>query len=124
MPLHRGLLIGLPLILLGATAARAECHLSPFAFFPDRNDRVRVQAVTDDQSFCDNSFREGPGYTFTKVSVASPPPHGIIATLGPNHFEYHAMPGYKGRDRYTIRACATVGAKMGCSTLTYNITVK
>ena len=103
-------LLALPL-LLGPAVARAECRLEPFAFFPDRNDTVHARGVTDDQSFCDNSFREGPGYKFTSVTLVKPPPHGIVATLGPGHFEYHALPGYKGRDQYTIRACATVGAR-------------
>ncbi len=80
--------------------------------------------MTDAESFCDNSFREGPGYRFTNISLVKAPPHGIVATLGPNHFEYHAMPNYRGADQYTIRACAVVGARRGCSTLVYNVTVR
>jgi len=110
--------------LLSATTARTECSLSPFVFFPDRNDRVRAVAETDAASFCDNSFREGPGYRFTKVSVVQVPRHGLIATLGPNHLAYRALPNFSGQDRYTIRACATVGARKGCSTLIYDVTVR
>lgn len=69
-------------IVLSAAAAKADCAFSPFAFFPDRNDRVEVNVVTDGRSFCDNSFREGPGYRFTDVRVIAAPPHGLIATLG------------------------------------------
>jgi hypothetical protein len=105
-------------------AAQAACSFSPFAFFPDRNDRVEIAAVTDGESFCDNSFREGPGYRFTDVTIVKAPPHGLIATLGPNHFEYHAMPNFTGSDQYVIRACAIVGERKGCSTLIYNVTVK
>ncbi len=110
--------------LLSVATARAECSFSPYAFFPDRNDRVRVVVETDAVSFCDNSFREGPGYHFTKVSVVQVPPHGLIATLGPNHFAYHALPNFSGPDRYTIRACATVGARKGCYTLIYDVRVR
>lgn len=117
------ILFALPL-LLAAGAARAECQFSPFSFFPDRNDTVRVRVTTDNASFCDNSFREGPGYTFTDVRVLKYPPHGIVATTGANRFAYRAMPNYRGRDQYTIRACATVGARKGCSTLIYDVTVR
>ncbi|WP_158817983.1 hypothetical protein [Methylocapsa sp. S129] len=118
------ILIAAAIVLLGSGAAKADCTLSPFAFFPDRNDRVEVTEVTDDKSFCDNSFREGPGYRFTDVSVVEAPPHGLIATLGPHHFAYHSMPNYRGSDQYSIRACATVGERKGCSTLIYNVTVR
>jgi hypothetical protein len=116
--------IALPLLVVSAAGARADCQLSPFAFFPDRNDTVHVQVVTDDKSFCDNSFREGPGYAFTKVTVTKAPPHGLVATLGPNHFAYRALPDYRGRDQYAIRACADVGSRKGCSTLIYDVIVR
>jgi hypothetical protein len=124
MAFSNSILVATTIALLGAGAAKADCSLGPFAFFPDRNDRVQVAEVTDDKSFCDNSFREGPGYRFTGVSIVKAPPHGLIATLGPNHFAYHSMPNFKGSDQYTIRACAVVGARRGCSTLIYNVTVR
>jgi hypothetical protein len=43
------------------SGAQAKCSFSPYAFFPDRNDLVRIHVQTDAESFCDNSFREGPG---------------------------------------------------------------
>ena len=102
----------------------AVCSFSPYAFFPDRNDRVQIQVQTDAESFCDNSFREGPGYRFTSVTVATPPKHGVIATLGENHFAYHAFAHTHGPDEYVIRACADVGGRLGCSKLTYEIVVR
>lgn len=107
--------------LSGATAG---CAFSPYAFFPDRNDRVRIQVQTDAESFCDNSFREGPGYRFTSVTVAKLPRHGVIATLGESHFAYHAFANYRGPDEYVIRACADVAGRRGCSELTYEIAVR
>ena len=86
------------MIVAATSSARAGCSMSPFEFFPDRNDRVHILIQTDAGSFCDNSFREGPGYRFTDVSVIKPPPHGLVATLGTNHFAYHALPNYKGPD--------------------------
>jgi hypothetical protein len=103
--------------------ALAKCSFSPYAFFPDRNDHVRIQVQTDVESFCDNSFREGPGYHFTSVTVAQPPRHGLIATIGENHFAYHAFPKYNGPDEYVIRACAAVRDRQGCSKLTYQVVV-
>jgi len=105
------------------SGALAKCYFSPYTFFPDRNDHVRILVQTDAESFCDNSFREGPGYHFTSVTVASLPKHGIIATLGENHFAYHAFANYNGSDQYVIRACAVVGDRQGCSQLTYQVLV-
>ena len=102
----------------------AGCSFRPYAFFPDRNDRVQVQVQTDAESFCDNSFREGPGYHFTSVTVATLPKHGLIATLGENHFAYHPFANYHGPDEYVIHACAIVGGRRGCSKLTYKIVVR
>lgn len=113
-----GLLLAAP-----QSGALAKCSFSPFMFFPDRNDHVRILAQTDAESFCDNSLREGPGYHFTSVTVASPPKHGIIASLGENHFAYHAFANYNGSDQYVIRACAIVGDRKGCSQLTYQVVV-
>ena len=124
MAIAKRILVAAAIAAFGSGAAKAACSLSPFAFFPDRNDRVEVTEVTDGESFCDNSFREGPGYRFTDVSVIKAPPHGLIATLGPNHFAYHALPNYRGSDQYAIRACAIVGERKGCSTLIYNVTVR
>ena len=118
------MLLAIALFAAMGAAASAECTFSPFAFFPDRNDFVRVKVATDDKSFCDNSFREGPGYQFTRVTIQKPPPHGIIATVGPNHYTYHAFPNYRGQDQYAIRACANVGTRKGCSTLIYDVTVR
>jgi hypothetical protein len=112
------------LVVAAASVARAECKVDPVEFFPDRNDTVHIRTVTDIESFCDNSFREGPGYKFTDVSVAQLPKHGLIATIGPNHFGYHAFPDHHGPDQYTIRACAVVGKRRGCSTLIYEVTVR
>ncbi|MBV8564463.1 MAG: hypothetical protein JO273_03295 [Methylobacteriaceae bacterium] len=124
MKLIASLLASTPLAAMPSLSVHAECRFSPFSFFPDRNDSVRVEVATDTNSFCDNSFREGPGYKFTKISVVSAPPHGIIATLGPMHYAYHALPNFKGTDQYTLKACAVVQGRHGCSTLTYVVTVQ
>jgi len=105
------------------SGAIARCSFSPYSFFPDRNDSVRILVQTDMESFCDNSFREGPGYHLTSVAVASLPKRGLIATLGENHFAYHAFANYHGPDEYVIRACAVVGERNGCSKLTYQVVV-
>jgi hypothetical protein len=110
--------------LLPLSGALARCAFSPYEFFPDRNDHVKIQVQTDAESFCDNSFREGPGYRFTSVTVARLPSHGLIARLGENHFAYHAFPNYSGPDEYVIRACAIVGQRRGCSKLTYQVVVR
>ncbi len=112
------------LIAFSPVSARAVCAFGPFAFFPDRNDVVHVRVDSDGKGLCDLSFREGPGYHFTDVRPIGAPPHGIVATLGRNHFAYAPLPNFEGQDRLVIRACATVGERKGCSTLLYDVTVR
>jgi len=125
MSATKSLVAAAPLLLIAAASpGRAACLLHAHEFFPERNDRVHVRVETDTKSFCDNSFREGPGYRFTDVSLVKASRQGLVATLGPNHFEYHAFPNRSGSDQYTIRACATVGERRGCSTLIYEVTIR
>jgi hypothetical protein len=107
-----------------ASAAHAECHFSPYAFFPDHNDHVTVQVVTDAKSSCGMGFKAGPGYHFTSASFAKAPPHGVLAQTGPTAFLYKSFDHYRGHDSYAVKVCADVGARHGCSTLAYEVEVQ
>ncbi len=114
-------------ILLAASLsleARAECNFGPFSFFPDRNDAVDIPVVADTGSFCAMKFKEGPGYKFTSASFGTAPPHGVLAKTGPASFLYRSFDGYHGADSYSIRMCADVRGKSGCSTLIYHVEVR
>ncbi|MGP0059325.1 MAG: hypothetical protein ACLPID_08580 [Beijerinckiaceae bacterium] len=104
--------------------ARAECHFAPVSFFPDRNDKADIAVTTDNISFCAMKFLEGPGYKFTSATFGKAPPHGVLAQTGPTAFLYHSFDGYHGSDSYSIRICADVRGKSGCSTLTYHVEVR
>lgn len=104
--------------------AHAECHFAPFSFFPDRNDHVNVAVVADAGSSCAMAFKEGPGYQFTSASFVKAPPHGVLAKTGPTSFLYRPFDGYRGHNSYSIRLCAIVGTKRGCSTLTYHVEIR
>jgi hypothetical protein len=120
----KSIVLAVLLTASGAIGARAECVFSPYEFFPDRNDVVHIAVASDGKGSCDLSFREGPGYRFTDVRPKVYPPHGIIATLGLNHFEYFPKPDFKGGDQFIVRACAIVGGRKGCSTLIYDVTIR
>lgn len=115
---------GLALAVGLSSVAQAECHFSPFAFFPDRNDTVNISVVTDPHSSCAMAFREGPGYHFTSASFGKAPPHGVLAKTGPTAFLYVPFKDYHGPDIYSIKMCADVGVKHGCSTLVYHVDVQ
>jgi hypothetical protein len=103
------------------TLAFADCHFSPYTFFPDRNDHVSIAVTADAGSSCGMAFREGPGYKFTSADFAKAPPHGILSQTGPTAFVYRAFDNYRGLDSYAIKICAVVDGKSGCSVLTYNV---
>ncbi|HEY1736459.1 MAG TPA: hypothetical protein VGG12_07430 [Methylovirgula sp.] len=115
---------GLALVVGLTSMAHAECHFEPYAFFPDRNDTVNIAVTTDPHSFYAMAFREGPGYHFTSASFGKAPPHGVLAQKGPTSFLYIPFKDYRGPDIYSIKVCADVGSKHGCSTLIYNVDVQ
>jgi hypothetical protein len=104
--------------------ARADCHFLPVSFFPDRNDAVDIAVTADTGSYCAMKFLEGPGYKFTSATFGKAPPHGILAQTGPTAFLYRSFDGYHGPDSYSLRICADVRGKSGCSTLTYHVEVR
>ena len=119
--------VGLMTVLLcaGGSAAKADCHFSPFAFFPERNDHVHVGVVAESRSFCAMAFKEGPGYTFTSASFGKAPPHGVLAKTGATSFAYRSFDNYHGPDQYSVKLCAEKSdGRKGCSTLIYDVTVQ
>jgi hypothetical protein len=75
-------------------------------------------------TFCTIAFQEGPGYKFSSASFSKAPPHGVLAKTGATSFAYRPFDGYRGPDSYSLRLCATVRGKNGCSTLTYRVGVR
>jgi hypothetical protein len=43
---------------------------------------------------------------------------------GPTRFIYTPDPGFKGKDAYLFKICATKGAQKGCSTVAFVVQVK
>ena len=114
MKIWQSAVIAVPLTLTGLTHAEAACYFSPYSFFPDRNDQVRIQVTTDSGQSCAMAFKEGPGYKFTSASFLKPPPHGVLAKTAATEFVYMPLTGYKGHDSYTIKVCAIVQERSGC----------
>lgn len=119
MKIWQSAVIAVPLTLTGLTHAEAACYFSPYSFFPDRNDQVRIQVTTDSGQSSAMAFKEGPGYKFTSASFLKPPPHRVLAKTGATKFVYLPLTGYKGHDSYAIKVCAIVQGRSGCSSLTY-----
>jgi hypothetical protein len=117
---------GLPaltLFLLSAPA-HAECTYPAYEFFPEKNGGMVVEMKVSDGASCTHNFAEGPGYKFTSVAIDRQPEHGSVKKDGVNHFVYRPSPGFKGRDFYGVKICATKGAAKGCVTIYYLATVE
>jgi hypothetical protein len=102
-----------------ASGAQAECKYPRFDFFPEKNGGVVVDSVTTGGAPCAHDFAEGPGYKFDEVVIDRMPEHGSLAQIGPTRFVYTPAPGYKGKDFYLFRICATKASKSGCSTIAF-----
>lgn len=124
MPSRRSVLFALPMAAGLAAPAAAECRFSPFDFFPDRNDAVEINVVTQTGHGCTMAFNPGPGYRFTGASFLKAPPHGVLDKTGPTKFLYLPFDGYAGEDSYALKVCAIVHGRRGCSSLTYRVDVQ
>lgn len=122
MPFSR-LTLAIGLLAIGADPASAACQFSPFSFFPDRNDTVDIRVRTEPGEQCSMAFSEGPGYRFTKASLLKGPANGILARTGPTKFTYLPVGTFTGETSYTIKLCAVVHGRNGCSTLNYLVDV-
>jgi hypothetical protein len=120
----RSILLAALLVAGALGPASAGCRFSPFSFFPDRNDKVEIEAETQTGNGCTMAFKPGPGYRFTSASFLSAPPHGVLAKTGPTSFLYLPFNEFKGEDSYALKVCAVVKGRHGCSSLTYRIDVQ
>ena len=75
-------------MLMGLVPAQAACYFSPYSFYPERNDQVQIQVMTESGQSCAVAFKEGPGYKFTSASFLRAPPHGVLAKTGATKFLY------------------------------------
>jgi hypothetical protein len=112
------------LLVLLPVSARAGCLYKPFDFHPEKNDGVVVDVIVDAGSSCTHNFGEGPGYKFTGITFAREPERGTLVKAGANRFIYTPDQGFKGKDAYLFKICATKGALKGCSTVAFVSEVK
>ena len=112
------------LLVLLPVSARAACVYKPFDFHPEKNDGVVVDVIVDAGSSCTHNFAEGPGYTFTGISLEREPENGKLVKAGRNRFVYTPDKGFKGKDAYIFKICASKGGRKGCSAVAFVTQVK
>jgi len=106
-------------LLLLPASAQAGCLYKNFEFHPEKNDGVVVDVIVDAGSFCTHNFGRGQGYKFTGISFVHEPEHGKLVAAGANRFIYTPDQGFKGKDAYVFRICASKGGQKGCSTVAF-----
>ncbi len=94
-------------------AAQAGCLYKPFEFHPEKNDGVVVDVIVDAGSFCTHNFGQGQGYTFNSISFMHEPDNGKLVPAGANRFIYTPDKGFKGKDAYVFKICASKGGQRG-----------
>jgi len=110
--------------LLLSLPARAECSYPTFDFFPERGGAVVVETMVTGGSSCTHNFAEGPGYKFTSAAIERRPKHGTLRKEGAFRYVYRPDAGFKGKDAYLVKICATKGDAKGCSTIAYVVTLE
>ena len=120
----KDLLLTLAATLLLSLPARANCTNPTFDFFPERGGAVVVETMVTGGSSCSHNFAEGPGYKFTAAAIERRPEHGTLRKEGAFRYVYRPDAGYKGKDAYLLKICATKGGAKGCSTIAYVVTLE
>lgn len=116
--------IALIAMILPATAAYAGCTVQDFMFWPERNDNVVVDTHVEAGTVCEHAFAEGPGYRFTRLSVARQPEQGRAAMRG-RTLVFRPSPQFRGKDFYQVKICAVKeGGGRGCSNLFFVATIE
>ena len=111
------------LLVLLPASAQAGCLYPKFEFHPEKNDAVVVDVIVDAGSFCTHNFA-GAGYTPNGISFVHEPEFGKLVQAGHNRFIYTPDKGFKGKDAYVFRICASKGGQKGCSTVAFVSQVK
>jgi len=73
---------------------------------------------------CTHNFAEGPGYKFTSAAIERRPEHGTLRKEGAFRYVYRPDAGFRGKDAYLVKICATKGDAKGCSTIAYVVTLE
>ena len=108
---------------LSMPAAKAECIAIGPGFHPDQNDSITMNMTCDLAGAKGWRNIPGPGYVMTGISIASESHNGTLKTWGARSWSY--TPKALGSDTFVTRQCATLnGSASGCSTLTYNMTIR
>jgi hypothetical protein len=124
-----GMMLKAELVVLVAmttitSTAMADCRTIGFRFFVAQSDAVSTTGISTGGSACTHRFRSFGTTQFTSGSIVSRPSNGTLSEIGALQFRYVPKAGYNGTDRYTVRVCGRGGAGSGCSTITYNLTVR
>jgi len=117
-----GLLLSLAtgVLAFSAFSAHAECTIHGGGAFPLQNDTVTFTAYVGKDGTCGASFGTG-GLMFTGLDVLQNPKNGTVYSNGMNSVGYRAKPGFKGKDSFTVKVCASHRGEEGCSTVTYDL---
>jgi hypothetical protein len=113
-----------PLTIWLSAAAHAECTYTPHEFFPEKGGGIVVDTHVTDASKCTHNYAEGPGYKFTGSAIELRPEHGTLKKEGPYKYVYRPAEGFKGKDAYMVKVCATKGDLKGCTHIGYVATLE
>ena len=73
---------------------------------------------------CTHSFAVAARANPVEASIVAKPAHGILDRVGATTFAYFPQAGYKGADSYEIRVCGAAGSGTGCTTVSFEATIR
>lgn len=111
------------LVACSALPAHATCIKRGTGFYPGQNDEGTVMAYVSGNGVCGGSYGSG-GLVFTGLEVVTNPINGTIQTNGITRFLYRANPGFKGKDTFVLKVCASGRGGEGYSTITYKLEIE
>lgn len=115
-------LAALAMVCFAAGTAHANCTGGTIKFNPARNDAVSDQ-ITVDPSGCRMAYPAPKGAKM-KFDLVNGPSNGTLEQDESGAVVYTPRGGYSGSDEFLLKVCAEVsGKKVGCSSLTYRVTV-
>jgi hypothetical protein len=115
-------LAGIALAFVACCAASGtalgECFKQPQTFYL-QGEKLQSQVTLKTGDTCVHGYTSGVNVVYENVSIVERPKNGTLVSAPGLTFRYTPKKGYRGSDRYALRACGTHASKKGCTTITF-----
>lgn len=114
-------LLALAALAAMTTAARAECSVTRFPFYPGAE--VSSNMIVSSGKSCGINLNAAGESRFDSVGISTRPKHGTLSPRAGGGVTYRAAPGYKGEDSFVFTVTGRMHTGSGTATIRISVSV-